>query len=178
MLLSFDWFNSAHFVALGETTFSEVATTRVSDNLAGFVVVFWVHGFDFLFNDLQTKVTALVRIKLKLTYSASLENQEFICQLYECLSGYEGWVGSYLWAVAVVSAAGFPLLLLAKHRRIFSSFGRLSGTLVFFCFLGRYLLLTFQIFIVLLICCVLGSRNEIELVMWGSGHDWFVLILW
>lgn len=80
--------------------------------------------------------------------------------------------------MAVVSATGFALLLLAKHRRIFSSFGRLSGTLVFFGFLGRCLLLTLQIFIVLLICCVLRSRNEIKLVVRGSGHDWFVLILW
>ena len=70
VLLSLDWLDPANFVALSESSFSEVASTLVCDDLSRFVVVLGVHRLDLLFNDLYVKTAESVRIKLKLTKSA------------------------------------------------------------------------------------------------------------
>lgn len=56
VLLSLDRLDPANLVAFGKSSFSEVAATLVSDDLAGLVMVFWVHRLDLLFNYLITKV--------------------------------------------------------------------------------------------------------------------------
>ncbi len=56
VLLSLDRLDSANLVAFGKSSFSEVAATLVSDDLAGLVVVFRVHRLDFLFDYLNKKV--------------------------------------------------------------------------------------------------------------------------
>ena len=53
VLLSFNRLNPLHLVAFREATLSKEATTTVSYNLTGLVVILRVDRFDFLFNRLQ-----------------------------------------------------------------------------------------------------------------------------
>ena len=52
VLFALDWLDSLHLVALGETSFAKEASALISNELTWFVGVFWIDGFDFLFNDL------------------------------------------------------------------------------------------------------------------------------
>ena len=64
MLLSFNRLDPLHLVALRETTFTEEATSAISDKLARFVVVLGIHGLHFLLDGLSIVTEKMIGVKI------------------------------------------------------------------------------------------------------------------